>query len=99
MGAGCFKRRAYKAYREHLLAGNPGELKQRWAPIKLFKLKKLFDSNCLLEQEPYLTLPTFISLFPEFSERAHSYRDVPLPLKRPTAAAFSTSSTPRAPAG
>lgn len=53
----------------------PALLKEQWPPIKLFKLKKLFEANSTATEgsrEKTLTYEAFISLLPELAEDRYS---------------------------
>lgn len=66
---------------------NPASLKEQWPPIKMFKLKKLFEarSHAIETQERVLSYESFILLFPELAEERYStYREVDQRLCRPT---------------
>lgn len=65
MGSQCLNTTPAERYSKYL-ASEP-LLKHRWAPIRLFKLKKMFQAHASTNNT--LQYQSFISLFPEFEHR------------------------------
>lgn len=71
MGLGCLKQTSAEIYAPYLAPHFP-ELKQRWPPILLFKLKRLFEAHVMHGTDKQLAYAPFIALFPEFPQRSYS---------------------------
>ena len=75
-GLSCCKKTPASIYQKHLFYSSTTELTKHWPPIKLFKLKKLYEANCEITSPMLLFYDKFISLFPEFNEKMHNYSEV-----------------------